>query len=82
MKAKVNRPIGTQLLLSHVYDASPYGNTSFGDLSFFSNSQLIGHRVTDYKLVFGGGKPAGIQTYSSTTDSGGNDMGNGFSDIE
>jgi hypothetical protein len=60
--------LGAQLLLSHVYDATPYGNTSMGDLSFFSNSELIGHRVTDYKIVLGGGKPAGTLTYDSITN--------------
>lgn len=60
--------LGTQLLLSHVYDASPYGNGQLGDLSFFSNSTLIGHRVTDYKIVLGGGKPAGSLTYPSEND--------------
>lgn len=60
--------LGTQLLLSHVYDASPYANGPTGDVSFFSNSALIGHRVTDYKIVLGGGKPAGNQTYPSEND--------------
>ena len=39
-----------------------------GDLSFYSNSQLIGHRVTDYKIVLGGGKPAGANAYASESD--------------
>ena len=61
--------LGTQLLLSHVYDASPYGDGQVGDLSFYSNSQLIGHRVTDYKIVLGGGKPAAdLTSYTSGND--------------
>ena len=60
--------LGTQMLLSHVYDASPYGTGQLGDLSFYSNSQLIGHRVTDYKIVLGGGKPAGTNTYPSENE--------------
>ena len=61
--------LGNQLLLSHVYDASPYGSGQLGDLSFYSNSQLMGHRVTDYKIVLGGGKPAaGLTGYTSEND--------------
>ena len=54
--------LGNQLLLSHVYDASPYGSGQLGDLSFYSNSQLMGHRVTDYKIVLGGGNPPSCRT--------------------
>ena len=60
--------LGMQLLLSHVYDTTPYGNSNMGDVSLFSNAELIGHRNTDYKIVLGGGKPAGTLTYPSDTD--------------
>jgi len=47
--------LGTQLLLSHTYNTEPTGTNSVGDVYFYSNGQLIGHRVTDYKITLGGG---------------------------
>ena len=47
--------LGTQLLLSHTYNTVPKGSNSVGDVYFYSNGQLIGHRTTDYKITLGGG---------------------------
>ena len=47
--------LGTQLLLSHTYNTVPTGTNTSGDVYFYSNGQLIGHRNTDYKITLGGG---------------------------